>query len=204
MSRTKLITDEYRALNQSLHDSDARYGANGHRWARLVRLLVQQNGLRDVLDYGCGKQTLAKALPGITVRGYDPAFEELSATPAPADLVVCGDVLEHVEPDLIDAVLDDLSRCTLRLAFLVIATRPARKTLPDGRNAHLSQMSASRWMEKILRRFDVLYMCDHMSAMAQRGVKAKLANWALDDIRIAVPQKGEVAFLLAPRTITAA
>lgn len=199
MADSSLISDDYRALNQSLHDSNSRYGAGGHRWARLVKQLVTTHGLVDVLDYGCGKQTLAKALPGITVRGYDPAFAELAQTPAPADLVVCGDVLEHVEPEHVDAVLDDLARCTRRMAFLVIATRPARKVLPDGRNAHLSQMPASRWLEKILARFDLLYLCDHLSEFDGQGLKDRIARWALDDIRMASPQKGEVVFLVSAR-----
>ncbi len=203
MPEPTLISDEYRALNQSLHDSNAGYGANGHRWARLVRHLVAQHGLADVLDYGCGKQTLKRALPGLTVRGYDPAFPELAATPAPADLVVCGDVLEHVEPGSVDAVLDDLARCTKKLAFLVIATRPARKTLPDGRNAHLSQMPASRWLEKIVARFDVLYLCDHQPEFDLPGLKARVARWAVDDVRMAAPQKGEVVFLVAARAAQA-
>jgi hypothetical protein len=194
-----LISDEYRALNKALHGSNTHYGAAGHRWARLVRQLVKHHALADVLDYGCGKQTLAKALPGITVRGYDPAFEALAATPAPADLVVCGDVLEHIEPQHVDAVLDDLARCTRRLAFLAIATRPARKVLSDGRNAHLSQMPASRWLEKILARFDLLYMCDHMTEFDDRGLKGRIAQWAQGDVRMAAPQKGEVLFLASAR-----
>jgi hypothetical protein len=199
MNDSTLITDEYRALNRQLHESNQSYGTSGHRWAPLVRHLVQRHRLADVLDYGCGKQTLARALPGIKVHGYDPAFAELSATPAPADLVVCGDVLEHVEPQQLEAVFDDLARCTRRLAFLVVATRPARKTLPDGRNAHLSQMSASRWLEKVLPRFDVLYMSDHFAEFDDDGLVSKVSRWALRDVRMAAPQHGEVVFLVAAR-----
>ena len=203
MTNSTLITEEYRALNRELHESNQSYGTSGHRWAPLVRHLVQRRQLVDVLDYGCGKQTMARALPGIKVHGYDPAFEELSAPPAPADLVVCGDVLEHVEPQQLDAVLDDLARCTRRLAFLVVATRPARKTLPDGRNAHLSQMSASRWMEKVLQRFDVLYMSDHFAEFDDAGLVGKVSRWALRDVRMAAPQRGEVVFLVAARAASA-
>jgi hypothetical protein len=156
-----------------------------------------------VLDYGCGKQTLARALPGIAVRGYDPAFTELSATPTPADLVVCGDVLEHVEPAHLDAVLDDLMRCTKRMALLVVATRPARKTLPDGRNAHLSRMPANRWMELILARFDVKFMADHLPEFDERGWRSRLANWAVRDVRMAAPEHGEVVFLVAAKGTSA-
>jgi hypothetical protein len=199
MSDPPLISDEYRALNKALHDGNANYGATGYRWARLVRHLVDQYRLADVLDYGCGKQSLARALIGISVRGYDPSIVELSATPMPADLVVCSDVLEHVEPAHVDAVLDDVVRCTRRIAFLVIATRPARKILADGRNAHLSQMPASRWLEKLLPRFDLLYMSDHLKEFEELGFKRRVVQWALDDVRMAVPHKGEVVFLVKAR-----
>lgn len=197
MPESSVISDEYRALNHALHCSDATYGTSGHQWAPLVRQLVARHGLADVLDYGCGKQTLARALPDLQVRGYDPAFDDLSAPPAPADLVVCGDVLEHVEPQHVAAVFDDLARCTRRFAFLVVATRPARKQLADGRNAHLCQLPASCWLAYILPRFDLKFMSDHLPEFEDRGWKQYLARWALHDVRMATPQRGEVVFLLS-------
>lgn len=199
LTDTRVISDDYRTLNRELHRSSASYGTSGRRWATLVRHLVRRHGMSDVLDYGCGKQTLAMALPDLKVRGYDPAFEYLAAPPAPADLVVCGDVLEHVEPAHLDAVFDDLARCTRRLAFLVVATRPARKQLADGRNAHLSQMPASRWLSYILPRFDVKYMAEHLPEFEDRGWKQRIARWALSDVRMAAPQSGEVVFLLSKK-----
>ena len=195
-----LISEAYRAMNRELHRSNATYGTSGKQWAPFVRHLVKRHGLSDVLDYGCGKQTLAKALPDLKIRGYDPAFEELAAPPEPADLVVCGDVLEHVEPQHLDAVFDDLARCARRFAFLVVATRPAKKQLADGRNAHLSQLSASRWLAYILPRFEVLYMADHLSDFEDRGLKQRVARWVLSDVRMATPQAGEVVFLVSPKT----
>ncbi|MBX3645041.1 MAG: class I SAM-dependent methyltransferase [Rubrivivax sp.] len=195
----RVISDDYRTLNRELHRSSAAYGTSGRQWAPLVRHLVKRHGLSDVLDYGCGKQTLAKALPDIKVWGYDPAFEDLAALPAPADLVVCGDVLEHVEPEHLEAVFDDLVRCTRRLAFLVVATRPARKQLADGRNAHLSLMPASRWLSYILPRFDVMYMAEHLPEFNDRGWRQRIARWALPDVGMAAPQSGEVVFLLSKK-----
>jgi 2-polyprenyl-3-methyl-5-hydroxy-6-metoxy-1,4-benzoquinol methylase len=200
MMDADLISEEYRAINRDLHHSNAAYGTSGRQWAPLVQHLVMRHRLTDVLDYGCGKQTLARALPGLKIRGYDPAFEELSAPPEPADLVVCGDVLEHVEPQHLDAVCDDIARCTRRFALLVVATRPARKKLVDGRNAHLSQLPASRWLAYILPRFDVKYMADHLPEFEDRGFKQLVARWALSDVRMAAPQTGEVVFLLSTKT----
>ena len=52
----------------------------------------------------------------IDYRPYDPAFPEYGE-PRGADLVCCIDVLEHIEPDLLDNVLDDLARITLKHGF---------------------------------------------------------------------------------------
>lgn len=111
--------------------------------------------VKSLLDYGCGKQSLKFSLPELNVIGYDPAIEGLDTAPEPSELVVCTDVLEHIEPELIDDVLNDISRLTIRNAFLVISTRPANKTLPDGRNAHLIQKPISWWAEKLEKRFRI-------------------------------------------------
>lgn len=149
----ELITEEYRKQNAELHKSRTDYGANGHRHAQQLREFANAIGTKDILDYGCGKGTLSDALHEFDVRNYDPAFPELSSPPEPAELVVCGDVLEHIEPQCLDAVLDDLKRVTKRVLFATIATRPAKKFLPDGRNAHLIQESMMWWLPKLDERF---------------------------------------------------
>jgi hypothetical protein len=70
-------------------------------------------------------------------------------------MVACIDVLEHIEPDLIDNVLDDLQRLTQEIGFYSISTEPAEKTLPDGRNAHLILQSPHWWLNKIMDRFEL-------------------------------------------------
>ena len=140
-----LISDEYRELNRKLHESRPDYGTSGQKYAQIVRQLMDAERSYDLLDYGCGKQTLAQAL-GVPVRGYDPAIAELAAAPEAADIVACTDVLEHIEPDKLGAVLDDIRRCTRKVALLTIATGPAKKTLEDGRNAHLIQRNAQWWL----------------------------------------------------------
>jgi hypothetical protein len=147
------ITPGYLELNRSLH-AGGFYGISGVHWAKIVGQICQAIGSRDVLDYGCGQRTLEKAL-GFPIHNFDPCIAGLDAAPSPADLVVCTDVLEHIEPDCLDEVLDDLKRVTRRFGFFVIATRPALKTLPDGRNAHLIQEGESWWLPKISARFEV-------------------------------------------------
>jgi hypothetical protein len=81
--------------------------------------------------------------------------ERFRKPPFPAELVCCIDVLEHIEPDKIDAVLDHLKSLTQGIAFLSIDTGPAKKTLSDGRNAHLIQEGWLWWLPKIDARWDV-------------------------------------------------
>lgn len=152
------ITPEYAELNRRLH-ATGRFGMSGGRWAAPVLALCQQLGTRDVLDYGCGQRTLEKSLP-FPIRNYDPCVPGLDAPPEPADIVVCTDVLEHVEPDCIDEVLDDLRRVTRDAGLFLVATRPAENVLADGRNAHLIQEPKSWWLPRIERRFRVSQVRD--------------------------------------------
>ncbi len=144
-----LITDAYRTQNRALHASNEHYGTSGKAWAPRVRELSDW-GRKAVLDFGCGKATLARRLgPAYRVTNYDPCIEGLDATPEPHPVVVCGDVLEHVEPDCLDAVLAELRRVTQDVGLFVVHLSAARKTLPDGRNAHLIQQPAAWWADRI-------------------------------------------------------
>jgi hypothetical protein len=67
-------------------------------------------------------------------------------------------VLEHIEPDYLDAVLNDLQRITARIGFFTIATGPAIKTLADGRNAHLIQKPPSWWLPRLCQRFEIVQL----------------------------------------------
>jgi len=122
-----VITDGHREKQARIHRDDATYGADGAKWARAVELLALQLetkfGPVTLLDYGCGKQGLAEALPHRDVLNYDPAVKGYDVKPEPCDIVVCTNVLEHVEPDCLDAVLDDLARVARKVLLVAIAIR---------------------------------------------------------------------------------
>jgi len=143
-----LISDKYRELNARMHRENPVYGVSGQKYAPLVRELMKGFGTSDILDYGAGKRTLEQAL-GFPIHNYDPCIPGLDARPEPHDIVACTDVLEHIEPDCLDDVLKDIRRCTRKVAFFLIATRPANKSLPDGRNAHLIQQPYEWWQERL-------------------------------------------------------
>ncbi len=81
---------------------------------------------QSVLDYGCGKGTLAEAV-SFEIREYDPAIAGKDENPLPADLVICTDALEHIEPEYLDAVLVHIASLTRMAAFFVVHTGRAQK-----------------------------------------------------------------------------
>jgi hypothetical protein len=120
----------------------------------VVESLIRRLTPRTILDYGSGTGHLVTRL-SVPAWEYDPAVPGKDLPPRPADLVLCLDVLPCVEPEYLDAVLADLSRCTLGVTYLVIETGPSAVTLPDGRNAHLIQEGAAWWRERLAPYFTV-------------------------------------------------
>lgn len=171
-----LITDEYRALNEKLHESNPAFGVSGQNYVPYVMDLVKDLRTQDVLDYGCGKSTLANNIP-FKINQYDPCIPKYSAAPNPADIVVCTDVLEHIEPECLDDVLDDLKRVVKKVGFFSIANGPAKKTLADGRNAHLIQQPARWWLDKIFQRFDL--MCFNSMSLGEDAEHGMLEEYIL-------------------------
>lgn len=158
------ITEEYRRLQQELH-KNPNYGIASLTFAPLVADLIRGTKVASVSDYGAGKKNLLKGLAnaGIVVPAYhpyDPAFPEYGP-PMSADLVCCIDVLEHIEPELVDNVIAELASITTRLGFFTIHMGPAVKVLQDGRNAHLIQKPSSWWLEKLIRHFEIVQLQTH-------------------------------------------
>lgn len=143
-----MISDEYRKLNETMHNTVKGWGCGGARWADHVKNLCVEMDTTSVLDYGCGKGTLASELP-FEIQSYDPAVPKFNAEPQPAALVVCTDVLEHIESDYLDGVLAHISELAMQKAFLNISTRPAHRRLADGRNAHLIVKPKHWWLKKL-------------------------------------------------------
>ena len=155
-----LITEEYRRLQEELH-RNPDYGVASVGYAPLVASVLKQVGMAELLDYGAGKGRLGLELRKhiewpLTIHHYDPAVPEWSAPPAPCMFVACIDVLEHIEPQLLEYVLDDLKRVTAGAGVFTVHTGPAVKMLPDGRNAHLIQQPPEWWLPKIMQRFGLV------------------------------------------------
>lgn len=111
-----------------------------------IAKLLEQYECESVLDYGCGK---AKYHPEGWDK-YEPALEEYSELPNKIyDAVICTDVLEHVPEDELDEVLKNIFTRSTKLVFLSISTRLAKKSLPNGENAHCTVKEPIWWNEKL-------------------------------------------------------
>lgn len=134
-----------------------------------IRALAGRFPARTLLDYGSGKGLLHRLrplpLPGggeapsLTAHWglerttcYDPAFPPHAARPAETfDLVVCTDVLEHCPEEDLDWILGEIFGFARYGVYLCIACYPAKKTLPNGENAHVTVRPPDWWRERLER-----------------------------------------------------
>jgi hypothetical protein len=150
------------AQQTAMHaDAANPYGIASAQYAPMVAKIIDQYAVDALLDYGAGSRlTLIRTISEqrlvkrkFEYHAYEPSGEEHSATPEPTEMVACIDVLEHIEPECLTAVLDDLKRLTMKIGLFTVSTVLAGKTLPDGRNAHLIVEPAEWWLPKITDRF---------------------------------------------------
>jgi hypothetical protein len=153
--------EDYAAIYGELH--------RHHKWFRGfsvcahvddIRRLIVSTGSKSILDYGCGKglqyseRRMHEDLGVEQPYCFDVGVPEFSARPVGRfDGVLCCDVMEHIaEPDT-DAVLKDVMGFADKFVFLRIGCVPSRKdkTLPDGRNVHLTVRPEEWWAAKIER-----------------------------------------------------
>ena len=112
------ITPKHIQEMKKLHRNPI-YGLSGKKHKDVVLKLSQALKTTSILDYGCGKGSLGNNLP-FPIWEYDPAVDGKDSVPRPADLVVCFNVLECIEPEMIDNVLGDLVRCSRKCVYIII------------------------------------------------------------------------------------
>jgi hypothetical protein len=128
-----------------------------------IKRLIEATGAKTILDYGAGKglqyrpqkivvdgkhvaDGVAEYWDVDEVRCYDPGYPPYRALPEETfDGVVCTDVLEHCPEEDLPWLLDEILGFARRFAYLNVACFPAKKTLPDGRNAHVTVRAPEWW-----------------------------------------------------------
>ncbi len=158
IAQGELISEKYRLMQRILHRQPRGYGGRGAKWAHVVVDLMRTYQASSVLDYGSGEGSLRRAImhhpnhdapAGVRFDEYDPAMPGKETLPSFADLVVSTDVLEHIEPDRLDAVLAHLKFLARKAVFVVISLKESNKILADGRNAHLIIRPANWWKKRL-------------------------------------------------------
>lgn len=141
------ITEPYR-IEREIKHLDPEYGCERSAHAPLVSQMVDRLGVTELLDYWCGKAWLAKNLKAahqVKIQCYDPAVPGFAGDAIPMQMVACCDVLQDVEPECLDAVLDDLERVTSVVGYFSIL---------DSKDGKITE-SLAWWLEKIMARFDL-------------------------------------------------
>ena len=154
-----LITPEYQKLNEEKHQKSKDYGVSGKNYVQLVMRLADSLKTKDILDYGCGKGTLSSSIP-FKIQEYDPSIFKHSQMPRPAELVVCTDVMEHVEEECVIDVLDHIKSLTRNMVLFTVSTKASEKHLSDGRNTHVTIRPYTWWLPLIWERFTIVSL-DH-------------------------------------------
>lgn len=141
---------------------------NGAKAYKIVEKFINQYQPTSVLDFGCGKGALIVGInesnPAISTKGYDPGNPDFEVLPIGTfDAVVSTDALEHVEPAHLDNTLQMIGSKIERCGFFRIACYPAKKKLPDGRNAHLIVELPEWWRAKVEEEMGVRIVWEEIS-----------------------------------------
>jgi hypothetical protein len=159
-------TDEYAQMQRQLHEQGG-YGLWGDHENEtigrgILSLYDQLKRPITVMDYGAGSGALGKSLTDlfrpVSVTNYDPFHPRWRDNPEPGvhDIVTCFDVLEHVEEQCVENTLKYIAAKARYVAVFSVALEEAGKTLPDGRNAHITLRSAQWWHKKVSQYFVVV------------------------------------------------
>ena len=186
---THRFTPEYLELQKKMHEA-GNYGTSGVTYSTAIFHAISQiakrfHGRVEVLDYGSSSGRTTNYVrasfylpPDVQFYNYDPAVEKFAGEPKPADLVICTDVMEHVEPECTWAVLDHIQKLTKRVVFFSIDLTPAEKVMEDGRNAHINLRTNEFWLKEIQKRFVI-----SEAQMSKDGHTLLVIGQAVSDVR---------------------
>lgn len=154
-----LIDPKYQEQLAAMHNQ-GRF-VHGAKMLKHIKPFLDKYQPHSVLDFGCGAGGLMAAIkqtyPNMRVEGYDPGNKQHSRMPKRVfDAVVSADVFEHIEPDRLSETLKAIREKMVSVGWFRIACYPAKKHLPDGRNAHLIVQTPDWWQQQLLANMNVV------------------------------------------------
>jgi len=161
-----IIDPEYQAQLTQMH-SQGQF-VRGSKMLKAMRPFIDQYQPASIMDFGCGHGALlasiAQAYPNIQTDGYDPGNPTHNCMPPQSfDAVVSADVFEHIEPEHLASTLQLISSKIQVAGWFRIACYPAKKHLPDGRNAHLIVESPVWWRKQLLANMNVTIVAEEIA-----------------------------------------
>lgn len=158
------LSRNYEKLYQEHHERKPKHfsGKMSAEQVREIAALVNLVKPDRILDYGSGKgyqyiqRRLHEQWGGLLPYCYDPGVIQISKMPEGLFCgVICTDVMEHIAPEDVDTILDDIFSKLYPdryvFAYFHISTRPAGKTFMDGENVHLTVQPPEWWDAKLER-----------------------------------------------------
>jgi len=172
----KLISDEYRAKIESVTQKMPWGGDVVGSVPRIYKYASEHN-CKSILDYGSGKSDFLKTMErdhpdhGFQINQYEPARPELAGDPIASDMVICVDVLEHIEPDKLDNVLDHIASKTNKIFYFKVCLVDSFNSFEDGTNLHLIVEPKEFWLDKLSKYYtieDILFARGHVWGLATK------------------------------------
>lgn len=165
--RYKELLEQYRFLHENgeidrqVPAENTFEGSSALPQSTRIKRLVDMFGAKSLLDYGAGKgkqYEIEVEVEGNKYQGlqeywnieelyrYDPAYAPFTQLPnRQYDAVICTDVIEHIPETDVEWVLDEIFSYSKKFVFINIACYPAKKTLPNGENAHCTTYTEQWW-----------------------------------------------------------
>lgn len=152
------ISKAYEEHMKKEHDG-SQWGTTGWKYAGdlMVRSLTHRPYIKTVLDFGCGKGTMKpyiqESLPTVSISEYDPGIPGKDTPPTgPYDAVISSDVMEHIEPHLLDDTILQIADLTATVMIHDIACTPTGKTFGEGpyigQDLHLIVEEPEWWRDR--------------------------------------------------------
>ncbi len=156
-----------------------------------IAALIRETGAKTILDYGAGKGVHYQLYegeaensrfrsqpewPGVKVSCYDPCYAPFSLPyEEKCDGVISTDVVEHLPPDDVPWVLDEMFKAANKFVYVATVSFPAKKSLINGANAHSTVAPPSWWqgqMELAARRHPNIrwvLTCDEKTKLGKKA-----------------------------------